>query len=60
MKTHGEEFYFAVRKYWGKLHYFGKHFLQFENEDPLNGKIWLDGKLISEAELVAFMKFEGH
>ena len=37
--------------------YKGFHKLVFENTNPDDGKIWLDGKLISKTELLIFLRF---
>ncbi len=36
----------------------GIHLLEFENTSPVDGKIWLDKKPITESTLIAFMGFE--
>jgi hypothetical protein len=38
--------------------YYGFHLLQFENTNPDDGKIYLDGKLIDKDHLIRFLKFE--
>lgn len=37
--------------------YCGFHRIRFENTNPDDGKIWLDGKLVTPAELIAFLQF---
>jgi len=37
--------------------YKGFHLLKFENTSPEDGKMWLDGTLISKTELIAFLQF---
>lgn len=37
--------------------YRGFHFIKFENTSPEDGKIYLDGKLVSKQELIDFLSF---
>jgi len=38
--------------------YKGFHLIQFENESPEDGDIYLDGKKITKEELISFLRFE--
>jgi len=38
--------------------YCGAHFLKFENTDPDDGRIWLDDREITRADLIEFLRFE--
>lgn len=38
--------------------YKGFHVIQFEKTSPQNGKIYLDGKLISKQNLIKFLQFK--
>lgn len=42
----------------GKESYHGFHLLQFDNTSPTDGKIYLDGRQITEGQLVKFFQFE--
>ena len=39
-------------------HFKGIHLLQFENTNPEDGKIYLNGKEITKEQLLMFLKFE--
>jgi len=39
--------------------YCGFHKLVFENTNPEDGKVWLDGKLVTKGELINFLLFKG-
>mgnify|MGYP001589208830 CR=1 FL=1 len=39
-------------------HYCGFHTIVFQNTNPDDGQIWLDGKLISKRELLDFLRFD--
>lgn len=38
--------------------YRGLHFIIFENTNPDDGAIWLDGRYISRNDLIKFLRFE--
>ena len=40
------------------IDYRGIHLVQFENEDPEDGKIYLNGKEVTEEELIEFLSME--
>jgi hypothetical protein len=65
-KRHGSQPTFSQRKLFTKIHgackadpqYHGIHLLVFENTSPEDGKMWLDNKVITVDELLAFLQFE--
>lgn len=42
----------------GKEGYHGFHLLQFDNTSPTDGEIYLDGRQVTEGQLVKFFQFE--
>lgn len=64
-KEYMAEVTFSQRKLFNRLHnalqningYKGYHLLQFEKTSPENGKIYLDRKEITKAELIKFLQF---
>lgn len=40
--------------------YCGFHKVVFENTNPDDGKIWLDGKVVMKEELLKFLRFESY
>lgn len=41
-----------------KIIYYGYYILQFERESPVDGWMWLNGHVITEAELLRFLQFD--
>jgi hypothetical protein len=39
-------------------HYQGLHILRFEKTNPEDGMMWLNGKMVTADELLAFLRFE--
>lgn len=51
---------FDILNWCGKKHprFYGFHTIVFENTGPEDGKIFLDGKLVSKEQLIKFLMFE--
>lgn len=41
---------------WNPIEYRGHHIITFENTDPSNGSIWIDGSTVTEEELIYFLE----
>ena len=46
-----------VRSSINNSNFYGFHLIQFENTNPSNGKVYLDGEEIPEEQLEEFLKF---
>ena len=49
----------VVHKRYGSQQFCGVHIIQFENESPTDGKIYVDGTEVTEEELIQFLQFKG-